>query len=67
MELITVYLVLMLIGDAIDFGIGYAVSVMWSDQASLPIFLACYFLTLWVAWILALKITQPRAKNRTQV
>jgi hypothetical protein len=63
MELITVYLVLMIIGDVIDFGIGYAVSKSWSDQASLPIFLACYFATLWFAWILALRITDRRARR----
>jgi hypothetical protein len=64
MELITVYLVLMIVGDLIDFGIGYAVSTMWSDQASLPIFLACYFATLWFAWILALRITAKREARR---
>jgi hypothetical protein len=60
MELLIVYVVLMLIGDLIDFGIGYAVSTMWSDAASLPVFLACYFFTLWLAWILAVRITEPR-------
>jgi hypothetical protein len=40
------------------------VSKVWSDAASLPIFLACYFLTLWIAWILALRITATRTWSK---
>jgi hypothetical protein len=30
----------------------------------LPAFLAMYFLFLWIAWVLALRVTQPRAALR---
>jgi hypothetical protein len=30
--------------------------------ASLPAFLALYFLFLWVAWVIAVRITQPKAR-----
>jgi hypothetical protein len=30
--------------------------------ASLPAFLAMYFLFLWVAWVIAVRITRPRAQ-----
>jgi hypothetical protein len=64
MELIIVYVILMVIGDLIDFGIGFAASRMWSDAASMPIFLGAYFLTLWIAWFLAVKITEPKNWKR---
>jgi hypothetical protein len=32
--------------------------------ASLPAFLAMYFLCLWVAWVLAVRLTQPKVQLR---
>ena len=58
MVLLVFYVIFMLIGDLIDFAIGAAVAKYWSETASLPIFLACYFFTLWLAWVIALKITE---------
>ena len=33
-------------------------SNMWGDPISLPIFLACYFVTLALAWVVAVKIAE---------
>jgi hypothetical protein len=60
MWVLAIYVVLMIIGDALDIAIGAAVSHYWSDTASLPIFLACYFATLVLAWVLAVKIAESR-------
>ena len=48
----------MVIGDLIDFGIGAAISKLWGDAISLPFFLACYFFTLWLAWVIAVRIAE---------
>ncbi|MEA2981847.1 MAG: hypothetical protein QOF09_3670, partial [Alphaproteobacteria bacterium] len=53
MWVLLIYVVLMIAGDALDVGIGAAASNMWGDPISLPIFLACYFITLAVAWVVA--------------
>ena len=53
-----IYVVLMIIGDFIDFGIGAVVSRTWSDAVSLPVFLACYFFTLWLAWVIAVRVAE---------
>ncbi len=58
MWVLLIYVVLMIIGDFIDYGIGAAAASMWGDAISLPIFLACYFSTLAIAWILAVKIAE---------
>jgi len=58
MWVLLIYVVLMIIGDVIDLAIGAAVSNIWSDAISLPIFLACYFATLAIAWVIAVKIAE---------
>jgi len=58
--LLIVYIVLMLVGDAVDYLVGLAVERMWGPQASLIVFLVLYFVSLWVAWVVAVKITEPR-------
>ena len=61
MSLLVVYVVLMIAGDFIAYFIGLAIE-RTVPGASLPAFLAMYFLFLWVAWIIAVRVTQPRAQ-----
>ena len=56
--LIIYYVIFMILGDLADYFIGLVVERVW-PQASLSIFLALYFLFLWVAWIGAVKMTEP--------
>jgi len=58
MWVLLIYVVLMIAGDVIDVGIGSVASNLWGDPISLPIFLACYFATLAIAWIAAVKIAE---------
>jgi hypothetical protein len=58
MWVLLIYVILMILGDLLDFGIGAVVSKAYSDAISLPIFLACYFFTLWFAWVIAVKISE---------
>ena len=64
MWVLLIYLVLMIVGDFIDFFIGAAVSKTWGDAISLPVFLACYFITLWLAWVIAVRLAE-RARLTT--
>jgi len=65
MWLLIVYIGLVLVGDIADYLIGLFVERMWGQQASLVVFLALYFLFLWVAWVVAVKITEPRDETKT--
>lgn len=58
MWVLLIYVILMIIGDIIDYFIGSAASRIWGDAISLPIFLACYFATLGIAWIIAVHIAE---------
>lgn len=59
MWLLMIYLALMITGDIIAYVIGLAIERKM-PAASLPAFLAMYFLFLWVAWVIAVRITRPR-------
>ena len=61
MTLLAVYLGLVIVGDLIAYAIGLVVE-RTVPAASLPAFLALYFLFLWVAWVIAVRITAPKAE-----
>jgi len=65
MYLLVLYVGLVLVGDIIDYLIGLFVERMWGSQASLVVFLALYFIFLWVAWVVAVKLTEPRDETKT--
>ena len=59
MSLLIVYLALMIAGDLVAYLIGLVIEREF-PAASLPAFLALYFLFLWIAWIIAVRVTAPR-------
>jgi hypothetical protein len=62
-QLIFYYVGFMVAGDVADYLIGLVVERIW-PQASLVIFLALYFVFLWVAWLLAVKVTEPKVSQQ---
>ena len=63
MSLLIVYLALMITGDFVAYLVGLAVERSY-PQASLAVFLGMYFVMLWVSWIVAVKLTEPRMQPR---
>jgi hypothetical protein len=59
MSLLAVYLALMITGDVIAYLIGLVIE-RTVPGASLPAFLAMYFLFLWIAWVIAVRLTEPK-------
>ena len=66
MQLIMYYIVLMIAGDVAAYFIGLAIERAFGGQVSLIAFLVLYFLFLWVAWVLAVRLTEPRGAKATQ-
>jgi len=58
MWVLLIYVVLMIVGDILSYFIGAAASNIWGDAISLPIFLACYFVALGIAWLIAVRIAE---------
>jgi membrane protein implicated in regulation of membrane protease activity len=59
-QLIAYYVVFMIIGDLAAYFVGLFIEREWGSEVSLIAFLALYFLFLWISWILAVRITEPR-------
>jgi hypothetical protein len=60
MWLIVWYVGLMIAGDVADYLIGLVVESLWGPTVSLWAFLALYFFSLWLAWIIAVRMTEPK-------
>lgn len=58
--LIAYYVVFMIVGDLAAYIIGLATELEFGGHVSLIVFLALYFLFLWIAWILAVWLTKPK-------
>jgi hypothetical protein len=58
--LILFYVVFMIAGDLVAYFLGLLVEYEWGTHVSLIVFLALYFLSLWVAWMLSVWVTTPR-------
>ena len=60
MRLIYYYVACMIAGNFVAYFIGLFVEYEWGSYASLMVFLALYFTSLWVAWIFAVWMTEPK-------
>ena len=60
MLLIIWFLALVAAGDVLSYLVGLFVEYEWGSHLSLIVFLAMYFITLWVAWRLAVRLTTPK-------
>ena len=60
MTLVFWFLGFMILGDVLAYFIGLFVEYEWGSYASLVVFLALYFLSLWVAWLLSVWMTEPK-------
>jgi hypothetical protein len=60
MQIMAFYIVFVLIGDLGAYFVGRTVE-SWSPTSSLPVFLSCFFLVFWLAWRLAVRVTEPKA------
>lgn len=59
MILLLFYLGFVIAGTALSYGVGLFIEKN-APAASLPTFLGMYFLSLWLAWLVAVRITKPK-------
>jgi hypothetical protein len=64
--LIAYYVIFMVAGDLAAYLIGLVVEREFGGQVSLIVFLFLYFLFLWVAWLLAVRLTEPKREASTK-
>jgi hypothetical protein len=64
MWLLALYVVLMIVGDLLSYAIvTFFVEPLW-PAAGLTTFLALYFGFLWLAWVVAVWLTEPKILGR---
>jgi len=59
-QLIMYYIVFMIAGDLATYFIGLIVEREFGSHVSLIVFLVLYFASLWIAWLLAVRMTEPK-------
>jgi len=59
-QLIVYYVVFMIAGDLASYFLGLMVERQFGSQVSLIVFLTLYFLFLWISWLLAVWMTEPK-------
>ena len=62
MSLLIVYLVLIVAGTGLSYGLGYVVESI-APSFSLAVFLLTYFLSFGICWYIAVRLTAPKAKT----
>ena len=60
MTLLLWYVGFVLTGNVLAYFIGRFIEYEWGSNASLIVYLTLYFLILWVSWILAVRVTEPK-------
>ena len=60
MQLIIYYVAFMIAGDLVTYLVGLIVEREFGSHVSLIVFLVLYFLFLWIAWLLAVRMTEPK-------
>jgi membrane protein implicated in regulation of membrane protease activity len=59
-RLIIYYVIFMIAGDLAAYFIGLFIEREFGGQVSLIVFLTLYFLFLWISWVLAVRVTEPK-------
>jgi hypothetical protein len=59
-SLIFYFVAFMVVGDFVAYLVGLFIEYAWGSFVSLVVFLALYFLSLWLSWVLAVWLTKPK-------
>lgn len=62
MQLLAVYIAFVIVGEFGSYLIGRTVEAA-SPALGLPVFLACFFAIFGIAWVVAVRVTEPKKKH----
>jgi hypothetical protein len=60
MVLIIWYVALVAAGDVLAYFVGRFAEYEWGDNPLMIVFLTMYFLVLWIAWPIAVRLSAPK-------
>jgi hypothetical protein len=61
MSLLIAYVALVVVGQAGTIVIGLLIDYYYSPAVSLTVSIALYFFMFWLAWIVAVRVTEPKS------
>jgi hypothetical protein len=62
MRLLLAFIICLIIGQSLSIGLGLLVERYSTPYTGLVTFIAIYFAMFWLAWRLAVRITEPRSR-----
>ncbi len=62
MTLLLVYIASLLVGQSISVSIGLLIDRHYSSYGGLMVFIALYFFMFWLAWRIAIRLTEPNSQ-----
>jgi len=62
MRLLLTFIICLVIGQSLTIGLGLLVERYSTPYTGLVTFIAIYFAMFWLAWRLAVRITEPRSR-----
>lgn len=65
MWIMVVYILIVLVGESVTVGIGLILDRIY-PVGSLPVSLTLFFAILWFAWLLAVRLTEPKSTKRAK-
>ena len=66
MGLLVAYVICLVIGQTITVLVGLSVDRIYSPHVSLPISIVLYFAVFWVAWKIAVRVTEPKPRPASE-
>jgi hypothetical protein len=66
MWIMVVYVLIVLICETIVIGLGLALDWLY-PPASLPVSLSLFFVVLWLGWVLAVRLTEPKPRKSSKL
>jgi hypothetical protein len=65
MALLFTFIICVIVGQSISLGLGLMVERYSTPYTGLLTFMASWFVMFWIAWRLAVRITEPRSRLAT--
>jgi hypothetical protein len=62
MALLLAFIICVIVGQSFSIGLGLIVERYSTPHISVLTFMASYFVMFWIAWRLAVRITEPRSR-----
>ncbi len=62
MRLLLIFIICLLFGQSLSIGVGLLVERYSTSYTGLVTFITSYFAMFWLAWRVAVRITQPRSR-----